>query len=138
MTTEAREPEVARSPFAALSNALVAVHKEQFGRGPTKARSGYVGDEMIVSVLHNVLMPAELALVEMGEANRVREARLFHHVATEGLWMQAVKEALGRTVLSCMSAVDPTKDVLSVVFLLEPRDPGGDEQASLALDGLSE
>ena len=29
--------------LAAVSNALVALHKEQFGRGPTTARSHFAG-----------------------------------------------------------------------------------------------
>jgi hypothetical protein len=34
-----REPQ--QSMMVAVSNALVALHKEQFGRGPTKARSPF-------------------------------------------------------------------------------------------------
>jgi uncharacterized protein YbcI len=111
---------VTQAPMAVVSNALVALHKEQFGRGPTKAHTALAGPDTLVCVFRNALLPAELALVEMGEANRVREARLFYHAATERRFSAAVEEILGRKVISCTSAVDPNHDVVVATFLLEP------------------
>ena len=49
----------AQSMLTATSNALVALHKEQFGRGPTTARSYFAGPDALVCVLEDVLLPAE-------------------------------------------------------------------------------
>ena len=38
------------SPMSAVSNAMVALHKEQFGRGPTRATSHFAGEDTLVCV----------------------------------------------------------------------------------------
>jgi uncharacterized protein YbcI len=93
--------------LASVSNAMVRLHKEQFGRGPTKARSHFAGRDTLVSVLENTLLPAELALVEMGQQERVQESRLFFQTATRGKFITAVEEIVGRKVVAFSSATDP-------------------------------
>jgi len=41
---------------AAISNAMVKLHKEQFGRGPTRARTHFAGPDALVCVLEDVLL----------------------------------------------------------------------------------
>jgi uncharacterized protein YbcI len=62
------------SVLADVSNALVSLHKEQFGRGPTRAHSHFAGPDILVTVFEGALLPAEKALVEIGEPMRVLEA----------------------------------------------------------------
>src|SRR5918997_1594394 len=56
-----------------VSNAIVKLHKKQFGRGPTYARAEFAGPDALVCILEGALLPAERALVELGEESRVRE-----------------------------------------------------------------
>jgi uncharacterized protein YbcI len=50
---------------------MVALHKEQFGRGPTRARPNLAGeDPLLVTVLEDALLPAEQALVDIGHQER--------------------------------------------------------------------
>jgi Na+-translocating membrane potential-generating system MpsC-like protein len=65
-----------------VSNAMVALHKEQFGRGPTKAQSHLAGADALLCVMEDALLPAERTMVTMGEQQRVRESRMFLQVAT--------------------------------------------------------
>src|SRR5207248_3007784 len=58
--------------LAAVSSAMVHLHKEQFGRGPTRARTNWAGNDVLICVLEDALLPAEQAMVEMDEAARVR------------------------------------------------------------------
>ena len=67
----------------AVSNAMVRLHKEQFGRGPTNARSYFAGPDTLVCTLEDALLPAERTMVEMGEHHRVRESRMFLQVASQ-------------------------------------------------------
>jgi uncharacterized protein YbcI len=53
---------------------MVSLHKEQFGRGPTGAKSFFAGPDTLVCTLEDTLLPAEKTMVEMGEHQRVREA----------------------------------------------------------------
>jgi uncharacterized protein YbcI len=106
--------------MTAVSNALVALHKEQFGRGPTGARSYFAGPDTLIGILDGALLPAEQALVEMGEQQRVRDARLFMQVATADRFTSKVEEIVGRKVYSFTSALDPDNAIAYEIFLFEP------------------
>ena len=38
-----------------ISNAMVQIYKDQFGRGPTKVRTHYAGPDTLVCLLENTL-----------------------------------------------------------------------------------
>jgi hypothetical protein len=44
--------------LSALSNAVVTLHKEQFGRGPTRARAHFAGDDTLVRESRTALQAA--------------------------------------------------------------------------------
>src|SRR3954453_4582159 len=75
---------------------MVALHKEQFGRGPTRAQSHFAGADALLCVLEDALLPAERAMVEMGEQQRVRENRMFLQVATAEQFIATVEPLTGR------------------------------------------
>ncbi|HEV3001346.1 MAG TPA: Na-translocating system protein MpsC family protein [Solirubrobacteraceae bacterium] len=112
------------SPLAAISNALVALHKEQFGRGPTRARTEYAGPDALVCIMEDALLPAEKAMVEMGAAHRVQESRLFFQSATAQHFVAAVERTVGRKVRSFSSSLDPHEGVVAEIYVLFPRDGG--------------
>jgi uncharacterized protein YbcI len=112
------------SRLAALSNAMVSLHKEQFGRGPTRARSHFAGEDTLVCVLEDALLPAEQALVEMNQQERVQEARLFFQMATRDKFLEAVEEITGRKVIAFSSATDADAAVVWEIYNFEPRRPG--------------
>jgi uncharacterized protein YbcI len=110
--------------LSAVSNTLVALHKEQFGRGPGQARSEFAGPDTLVCVLHDALLPAERALVDMGEQQRVRESRMFLQVATADAFVGAIEEIVHRKVDAFTSATDPDKGVVFEIFTFLEPDPG--------------
>jgi uncharacterized protein YbcI len=112
-------PEQAVSPLTAVSNAMVRLHKEQFGRGPTNARAHFAGADTLVCVLEDVLLPAEHKLVAMGEHQRVRETRMAFQVATTADFVGAVEQILNRKVRAFSSATDVVEDIVFENFLLE-------------------
>jgi uncharacterized protein YbcI len=57
---------------AELSREMVRPYKELFGRGPTKARTDFASPDTILCTLEHSLTPAERALVELGEHQRLR------------------------------------------------------------------
>jgi uncharacterized protein YbcI len=105
-----------------VSNAMVALHKEQFGRGPVHARTGYAGDDTLVCTMQDALLPAEQALVEMGHHERVQESRLFFQMATRDKFTGAVEQLTGRKVVAFSSATDAEAAVVWEIFRLQPRD----------------
>src|SRR4051812_13701006 len=82
------------SAMVAVSNAMVRLHKEQFGRGPTRARSYFAGPDLLVCALEEALLPAERRLVDLGDDARVRDTRTSFQVATSVDFIQAVEAIL--------------------------------------------
>jgi uncharacterized protein YbcI len=116
------QPDVDRgSALTHVTNALVALHKEQFGRGPVRARTT-LSDDTLVCTLHAALVPAELALAEMGHQVRVQESRLFFQMATRDKFIATVEELVGRKVVAFSSAADPDAAMVWEIFRLEPQD----------------
>jgi uncharacterized protein YbcI len=104
--------------LAAVSNAIVKLPKEQFGRGPTHARTDFAGRDTLVCTLEDALLPAERAMVENGRTDRVRESRTALQAATEDLFIRAIEEILDRKVRAFASAIDPPAGVVFEVFSL--------------------
>jgi uncharacterized protein YbcI len=107
--------------LAELSNAMVALYKEQFGRGPTKVRTHYAGPDLVVVTLRDSLTPAERRMVEMDESQRLRDTRMFFQYATKQQFIDTVERITERKVEAFVSGIDVEQDVSSEVFYLEPR-----------------
>jgi uncharacterized protein YbcI len=112
------------SKLMEVSTALVRLHKQHFGRGPTRARSDFVGDDVLVCVLRGVLTAAERTMLEAGKRERVREFRTSFHDSTPDQVIALVEPIIGRKILAFTYAIDPDTDVLFKNFLLEPADRG--------------
>jgi len=111
-----------RSPMLEISNAMVRLYKDAFGRGPTKARAQFAGPDTLVVMLESSLTVAERNLVAMGEHQRLREARLFFQYALEDQFRAIVEQALGRRTVAFISGIDTHRDVAMEVFTLESGD----------------
>ena len=112
------------SVHAEISREMVRLYKEQFGRGPTKARSDFAGPDILVCTLEDSLTPAERGLAEMGEHQRLRDTRMLFQAATEDEFRSVVEGILGRKVRAFISGIDTAEDVSAEIFYLEPRDGG--------------
>src|ERR1700751_1846973 len=109
-----------RSPMLEISNAMVRLYKEAFGRGPTKARAQFAGPDTPVVRRGASLTVAERTRVAMGEHQRLREARLFFQYALEDQFRAIVEQALGRHTVAFISGIDTEGDGPMEVFTLEP------------------
>jgi len=119
------EIERVRSEMMEMSNAMVRLHKEQFGRGPTKARSDFAGPNAVLCVLEDALLPAEQKLIALNDENRVRDGRISFQVATEPEFIASAEKILLRKVRSFASAVDVKTAMVFEVFVLEPQEGDG-------------
>jgi uncharacterized protein YbcI len=120
-----------------LSNAMVRLHKEMFGRGPTKARTFWAGPDAIVCFLEDTLTPAERNLTRLGQHQRLRDTRLFFQYASIREFCEPVERITGRRVRSFHSSIDTKVDGLAVeTFLLYP--PGQDGPSRSDLGGGDE
>ena len=109
------------SVLAAVSDEMVRLYKEQFGRGPTRVRTYWCGDDVLTTVLEHTLTPAERNLAEMGEHQRLRDTRMFFQYATVREFCEPVERLTGRTVKAFVSGIDSAVDGLSVeTFVFHP------------------
>ena len=116
-----------------VSNTMVRLFKEQFGRDPTAARAFWSGPDALTCVLEETLTPAERNLVKLGEHQRLRDTRMFFQDATVREFCEPVERITGRTVRSFLCAVDTEVDGLSVeTFIFYPEGQEGRSRAALA------
>ncbi len=108
--------------LAEVSNAMVRLHKEQFGRGPTQARSHFAGPDALICVLEEPLLPAEVKMIEMGDDTRVRDMRVSFQVATGDDFIREVESIVNRKVRAFGSAIDTSSNVVFENFVFEPVD----------------
>jgi len=118
-----------------VSNAMVRIYKEMFGRGPTKARTAYAGPDVLISTLEDSMTPAERNMVAMGEHQRLRDIRMFFQHASEREFAEAVERITGRKVRALVSGIDTSQDVASEVFYLEPARTASPNEVETPLPG---
>jgi uncharacterized protein YbcI len=111
-------PEPANTHLTQITRAMVAIYKEQFGRGPRFAHSHYAGPDAIVCLLEGSLTPIERTLASLGEHQRLRDMRMFFQYAAEVEFRGAVERILDRRVVGFLSGIDSEADIASETFIL--------------------
>lgn len=105
--------------LAEVSNAIVGIFRECYGRGPTKAKT-YMFDDYVICVLEDLLTTVESTLVKNGEQDLVRRVRLTFQEQVADRFTGAVEEILGREVLTYHSQVTFEPPMGFEVFVLKP------------------
>jgi uncharacterized protein YbcI len=131
------EPEAAHtdprtSILADISREMVRLYKDQFGRGPTKARTDWAGPDTLVTLLEDTLTPAERNLVRLGQHQRVRDMRTFFQYATVKEFCEPVERLTRRRVRGFLSAIDTHSNGLAMeTFVLYPEGQIGPARADM-------
>ncbi len=103
--------------LAAISNGLAQLHMRYYGRGPTEAKTHFVGD-LVVCVLWNGFTTVERTLLARGEAAAVESFRRTFQTTMEDQFTEIVEEVTGRKVSAYMSQVHVNPDVAVEIFIL--------------------
>ncbi len=108
---------------AALANAVVRVHSQYVGRGPTKGQA-FFRNNMVVVVLEDTLTRAERSLVADGKEDMVLGMRRqFQRTMSDDL-VSAIEELTGCSVVAFMSDNHIDPDVAAELFVLDRPVPG--------------
>jgi uncharacterized protein YbcI len=105
--------------LADVTNGIVRLFSEYYGRGPTRAKSYLLDDTYIVTVLGETLTTVERTLAETGHADQVRNVRLTFQEAMADNFKAVVEEAMGRRVSSYHSQLLIDADLGFELFVLE-------------------
>ena len=107
--------------LTAISDGMVALLKEFYGRGPTRAKS-YYADDLVVCVLRGGFSRVEETLLEGGRGTAVIQQRMEFQEVMRERFAEVIEVATGRTVIGCMSGNQQNPDLMCEVFILGPTD----------------
>ena len=102
----------------AISDGLVALLKEYYGRGPERTKT-YVGDDLVVCLLRGGFTRVEQTLFEGGHGDDVIRQRMVFQDVMRHRFEQVVEQATGRKVIGFMSGNQQDPDMICEVFVLE-------------------
>ena len=105
------------NPRLRISNEIVHLHSEYYGRGPSKAKT-YIHDDLVVVVLEETFTPAERTLIDRGEGESIHDVRRRFQRVMGDQFRAIVEQATGRPVRAFMSETSLEEDVTVEVFLL--------------------
>ena len=111
--------------LAEVTNGIVRLFSEYYGRGPTRAKTYLLDDHYLVTVLRDSLTTVERTLIDNGHGERVRGVRLTFQEAMADSFKGVVEAALGRRVVSYHSQLLLDVDIGFELFVL------GDESRGL-------
>jgi uncharacterized protein YbcI len=109
--------------LAEITNRIVALMREHYGRGPIKAKT-YVLDNLIVCVLSDGFTAIERTMVEGGEPNRVLEMRRDFQRVMKERYSAMIEQLTGRKVLAFLSQAHIEPDLTIEMFLMDAPVPG--------------
>jgi uncharacterized protein YbcI len=118
--------------LSAISNEMVRIYKDQFGRGPTKTRTVWASPDVLLVTLEQTFTPAERRLRELGEHGRLRELRMLFQYADASVFCEPVERLTGRTVRAFVSGIDTESDLASELFVLHPQDYTGPSRGAVS------
>jgi uncharacterized protein YbcI len=119
-TAEGRGTEDAHGEeLAEITNGIVKLFSEYYGRGPTRAKSYLLDDSYVVTVLRDTLTTVERTLAEAGHGDQVRSVRITFQEAMADEFMGVVERALGRRVAAYHSQLLISADLGFELFVLD-------------------
>jgi uncharacterized protein YbcI len=122
------------SLLSQISNAMVRIHKEHWGKGPTKARTIYAED-VVLTRLEQIFTKAETTLIRAGREEEVRNMRLAFQRELEHEFVGAVERLTGRKVQAFISEIHARTNLGIELFILEPAEAPADPSADQPRDG---
>jgi uncharacterized protein YbcI len=105
--------------LAAVTNGIVGLFREYYGRGPTKAKSFLLDGYIVVCVLEDTMTTVEQTLVKNGNGDMVRQVRLTFQDAMADQFEGVVAAAMGRRVKAYHSQLTMEPDMGFEFFVLE-------------------
>ncbi len=117
--------------LTAISDGMVALLKEFYGHGPTRAKS-YYQDDLVVCLLRGGFSQVEKTLLEGGRGAAVIQQRMEFQELMRNRFEAVIKAATGRDVIGFMSGNQQGPDIMCEVFILAPTDLLDDDDTAAA------
>jgi uncharacterized protein YbcI len=107
--------------LTAISDGMVGLLKEFYGRGPTRTKT-YFEDDLVVCLLRGGFSRVEQTLLEGGRGSSVIQQRMDFQDLMRERFQAVIEGATGRQVIGFMSGNQQDPDIMCEVFILSPTD----------------
>jgi uncharacterized protein YbcI len=104
--------------LADISNAMVGLKKEFYGKGPTMAKS-YINDNYVFCVMQGGITRNEETLIAAGQERLVRDYRLRFQEAMAAPTIEAIERLTGRSVIGYHSQITFNPEHAFEIFVLD-------------------
>jgi len=124
-SVESGDADRSHSVRAEISNAMVGLKKEFYGKGPTKVKT-FFNDNYVFCVMEGGLTRNEETLIGRGHEDLVRDYRLRFQEAMEDPTVEAMQRITGREVVGYHSQIVFNPERAFEIFVLDrPVDDSG-------------
>jgi uncharacterized protein YbcI len=111
--------------LAEVTKAMVRLHSDHYGRGATKARTEWVGGDMLICVLRDCFTRLERTLIEQGDHRTVRETRQAFHDVMHDRFTKTVEAIVGREVVGLLGQISAEPECAVQIFIFAHDADGG-------------
>jgi uncharacterized protein YbcI len=117
--------------LTAVSDGIVALFKEYYGKGPTRTKT-YYEDDLVICLLRGGFTRVEETLRDAGRGHEVILQRMAFQDVMRDRFEAVIAQATGRRVIGFMSGNQQDPDMLCEIFVLAPSDLIDDDVPSVA------
>jgi uncharacterized protein YbcI len=115
---------------------MVQLLRQSTGRGPTRCKSYWAGEDILLVVLRECYTQSERTLVNEGREDAVLAQRAALQEVLEQSMRETVEQLTGRRVAAVMSASHSDPELSAEMFVLEPPRPAPGAQRARSSNGF--
>jgi uncharacterized protein YbcI len=105
--------------LAAISNSIVGILREHYGRGPMKAKTYALDDIIVVVMRGSGFTPLEKTIMDSGQPERVISMREDFQRVMADRYRGTIEELTGRKVLAFLSQAHVEPDITMEIFFVD-------------------
>ncbi|MGI9082211.1 MAG: Na-translocating system protein MpsC family protein [Thermoleophilaceae bacterium] len=120
MPAPTTDPLTGDAMLAAVTDAMVALHRRYFHREPVTAKTRLLGGDLLACVLGGVYTDVEKTMIELQHTAVVQETRSEFQNAMQDKFITAVERVTGREVIAFISNHHVGPDMEIELFMLTP------------------
>ena len=106
--------------LAAVTDAMVAMHRRYHQREPVTAKTMLMSNELLACVMGGVYTDVEKTMIELQRQTIVQQTRSAFQIAMKDRFISEVERLSGRRVLAFMSNSHVGPDLEIELFMLAP------------------
>jgi uncharacterized protein YbcI len=105
--------------LAAISNRIVQIQREHYGRGPMKAKTYALDDLVVVVMRGSGFTPLEKTMLDSGDPERIVAMRHEFQNMMSKRFIDTIEELTGRKVLAFLSQAHVEPDLTLEIFFVD-------------------